>query len=101
MKSLLEQLGIQESNLRSCFGLDEWIPNYDGNLIVSANPTSSQDIASVEADSTKSYERVLSEAQNSVLDWSKIPAPSRDQLVRDLGNALREYLESLGELISI
>ena len=82
-------------------GPDGWIPNNDGNLIISANLTSSPDIASVEADYTKSYERVLSEAQNSVLDWRETPAPSRDQLVRDLGNALREYLESLGELILI
>ena len=101
MKSLLEQSGIQESNLGSCLGPDGWIPNNDGNLIISANLTSSPDIASVEADYTKSYERVLSEAQNSVLDWRETPAPSRDQLVRDLGNALREYLESLGELILI
>ena len=101
MKSLLERSGIQESNLGSCLGPDGWIPNNDGNLIISANLTSSPDIASVEADSTKSYERVLSEAQNSVLDWRETPAPSRDQLVRDLGNALREYLESLGELILI
>ena len=60
MKSLLEQSGIQESNLGSCLGPDGWLPNNDGNLIVSANLTSSPDIASVEADSTKSYERVLS-----------------------------------------
>jgi aldehyde dehydrogenase family 7 protein A1 len=30
-----------------------------------------------------------------------MPAPQRGQLVRDLGNALRDKLEPLGELISL
>lgn len=33
--------------------------------------------------------------------WSDIPAPKRGEIVRQIGNALREKLEPLGKLVSL
>ncbi|MBS60512.1 MAG: aldehyde dehydrogenase family protein [Anaerolineaceae bacterium] len=101
MKSILEKLDIHENNRGSCFGTDGWISNDDGSLIVSTNPTNGEIIGAVETASSKSYEHILSEASTSFVNWREKPAPQRGQLIRDLGNALRENLEPLGELISL
>ena len=101
MKSILEKLDIHENNRGSCFGTDGWISNDDGSLIVSTNPTNGEIIGAVETASSKSYEHILSEASTSFVNWREKPAPQRGQLIRDLGNALRDNLEPLGELISL
>ena len=101
MQSLLQKLGLQANNRGSCFGSDGWISNDDGGLIISTNPTTGEIIGTVETASSKSYEQVLSEASKSFLEWREVPSPQRGQLIRDLGNALRENLEPLGELISL
>ncbi len=101
MKSILEKLDIHENNRGSCFGTDGWISNDDVSLIVSTNPTNGEIIGAVETASSKSYEHILSEASTSFVNWREKPAPQRGQLIRDLGNALRENLEPLGELISL
>lgn len=33
--------------------------------------------------------------------WSDIPAPKRGEIVRQIGNALRDKLEPLGKLVSL
>ena len=101
MKSLLEKLDIQENNRGSCFGTDGWISNDGGSFIISTNPTNGEIIGTVETASSKSFEHILSKASTSFINWREKPAPQRGQLIRDLGNALRENLEPLGELISL
>jgi aldehyde dehydrogenase (NAD+) len=44
---------------------------------------------------------VVERAQSAFLTWRMLPAPRRGLLVRDLGNALREQVEPLGELVSL
>ena len=40
-------------------------------------------------------------AESAFETWRNVPAPQRGLVVRDLGNAVREKLEPLGELISL
>ena len=49
----------------------------------------------------EAYDRVVSEAVRSFTTWRERPAPKRGELVRDLGNALRELKEPLGDLVSL
>ncbi|MGD2253568.1 MAG: aldehyde dehydrogenase family protein, partial [Anaerolineales bacterium] len=49
----------------------------------------------------KSYQELASHAQQAFLSWREVPAPKRGQVVRDLGNALRELKEPLGDLVTL
>jgi aldehyde dehydrogenase (NAD+) len=40
-------------------------------------------------------------AQETFLQWRQVPAPKRGLLVRDLGQALREKKEALGDLVTL
>ena len=44
---------------------------------------------------------VIGNAQAAFLKWRSVPAPRRGQLVRRLGEVLREHKAGLGELVSI
>ena len=47
------------------------------------------------------YDRVVAEATRAFEMWRMVPAPKRGELIRDLGNALRELKEPLGDLVSL
>jgi aldehyde dehydrogenase (NAD+) len=46
------------------------------------------------------YERVMRGALETFAEWRAVPAPERGQVVRKIGNALREYKVELGALVT-
>lgn len=100
MKSLLEKLQIKEGNPGVCTGPESWIDDKNGRLLDVTNPTTGETIAKVRLATASSYEIVIKEAQRAFKSWRSVPAPKRGQVIRDLGNAVHEYKEPLGELIS-
>lgn len=101
MNSLLEKLNIQPINAGACTGPDGWLLDGKGKELVSYNPSSGEPLATVIQASAQSYELVAASAQQSFLTWRLSPAPKRGEVVRDLANALREYKEPLGDLVSL
>ncbi|HXF64908.1 MAG TPA: aldehyde dehydrogenase family protein [Caldilineaceae bacterium] len=101
MRALLEKLHLQEVNAGACFGPDGWIEDPKGQRLVSYNPTTGEPIAAVVQATASTYHTVVEQAQQAFLDWRMRPAPKRGLVVRDLGNALREALEPLGEMVSL
>ena len=99
--SILETLGIKELNSGACFGPDGWINTKNNGNIISVNPTNNQEIASVNNCSIEDYKLVVNKSLESQKEWSKVPAPERGQLVRRMGNALRDYKDPLGSLVSL
>jgi aldehyde dehydrogenase (NAD+) len=99
--ALLKKLSIQEVNPGACFGPDGWIEDPKGIALISYNPSSGKPIARVMQASAEAYERVLAEAVCAFDSWRGVPAPKRGQLIRDLGNSLRELKEPLGDLVSL
>ena len=51
--------------------------------------------------SPEAYDRVVEEAVRTFESWRERPAPKRGELVRDLGNALRDAKEPLGDLVTL
>jgi len=100
-KALLEKLNIEELNPGACTGPDAWIKDPKGKQLISYNPTTGEPIAKVQQATPETYEKVASIAQQAFLRWREIPAPKRGQLVRDLGNALRDIKEPLSDLVSL
>ena len=101
MKSLLEKLQISNINPGVCTGQDRWIDDKEGKFIDVTNPANGETIARVRLATASSYETAISEAEEAFNSWRNVPAPNRGQVVRDLGNAVREYKEPLGELITL
>lgn len=101
MKALLKELGVQDLNQGACTGAGEWLGQEDGRILVSSNPTTGEPIARVIQASDQAYGRVVGRAQEAFLSWRREPAPARGQLVRDLGQAVRELKEPLGDLITL
>lgn len=101
MKSLLEKLNIQPVNAGACIGPDGWLKDAKGKELVSYNPATSEAIAKVVQATPETYEKVAAAAQEAFLTWRTVPAPKRGEVVRDLGNALRELKEPLGDLVTV
>ncbi|HXV62306.1 MAG TPA: aldehyde dehydrogenase family protein [Vicinamibacteria bacterium] len=100
-KPLLDELGLEDVNAGACTGPDEWLSDSSGQELVSLNPTTGAPIARVVQASPEVTERVISKAAAAFHSWRQVPAPKRGQLVRDLGDAIRERREPLGDLISL
>ena len=101
MKKLLEKLQVTDVNIGACAGPDDWYEDVNGETIVSYDPATGNPIASVLQATEKTYEQVLVQAENAFKLWRMTPAPKRGLFVRDLGEALREYKEPLGELVAL
>ncbi len=101
VKSLLKKLSLTESNAGACTGPGGWIAEPGGKPLVSYNPATNEPIASVVQAGENAYEQVAAAAAKSFETWREVPAPLRGQVVRDLGDALRELKEPLGELVTV
>ena len=100
-KAVLDKLGLEDVNAGACAGPDDWILDPNGKEFESLNPTTGEPIAKIIQATPATYEKVMAQAHEAFLSWRTVPAPERGQLVRDLGDALRELKEPLGDLISL
>lgn len=101
MKALLNKLGLSSANPGACYGPDGWLTNPKGLPLDSINPATGEVIATVTQATADDYEKVVAMAQRSFETWRSMPAPKRGDVVRDLGNALRELKEPLGDLVTL
>jgi len=101
MNKILEKLYIKEINIGACSGPDDWFEDLKSEELVSYNPTTGEPIAKVLQATEKTYESVANKALNAFKTWRMMPAPQRGLVIRDLGEALREVKEPLGELMSL
>ena len=101
MKSLLDKLGLKAVNPGACTGPDGWITDPQGEPLISYNPTTGEAIGTVIQGGAATYDQVVAAAQQAFTTWRMTPAPKRGLIVRDLGTALRDYLEPLGEMVTL
>ena len=101
MEELLQKLGIEGLNSGACAGPHAWYEDPQSQELVSYNPATGEPIAKVLQATEKTYEQVVSQATEAFKKWRITPAPKRGLMVRDLGQALRELKEPLGELVTL
>jgi len=97
----LRDLGIQAVNAGGSTGKGWWSSHPDGPLLQSMNPATDQILASVHPCSADDYQRIVEESLAAFLTWRTVPAPKRGELVRLIGQALREKKDHLGMLVSL
>ncbi|MBD3637804.1 MAG: aldehyde dehydrogenase family protein [Crocinitomicaceae bacterium] len=98
IKEVLNQLGVEPENSGASTG-SHWFTTR-GEKIDSYSPVDGNLIASVHAATASEYEACILKAQEAFKEWRLMPAPKRGEIVRQLGNKLREYKEPLGKLVS-
>ena len=98
--ALLKRLNIAPVNGGVCAGPDGWLDTGAAPL-VSYNPTTAEPIAQVIPATAEVYDNLVAAAQAGFAVWRDVPAPRRGLVVRDLGAAVREAVEPLGELVTL
>src|SRR5690606_40244059 len=93
----LSSIKVLENNLGSSTGTN-WFAA--GAKINSYSPTNGQYVGSVISTTKEEYEQVITEAEKAKLIWRDIPAPKRGEIVRQLGEKLRQEKDTLGKLVS-
>jgi len=97
MKETLKQLGIADDNPGGFCG--DWLGS--GDALEVHSPIDGSLLARVTQVTADEYDRVADRAQEAFLAWRQLPAPRRGEVVRQLGNALRELKEPLGALVTM
>jgi aldehyde dehydrogenase (NAD+) len=94
----LKELCIQMLNAGSSTGA-KWFENPKQSL-ESVSPVNGKLIAAVSVTSKENYDQILEKAHEAFLVWRTWPAPKRGDVVRQVGEALREKKHALGSLVS-
>ncbi|MFT7620247.1 MAG: aldehyde dehydrogenase (NAD+) [Planctomycetota bacterium] len=98
--TLLKSLGVQDVNFGAHNGCKALELDVQGQ-ITSSTPVDGSDIAKVQMHGLEAYEALMSGADVAFKKWRMMPAPQRGEIVRQIGNALREKKAELGALVSL
>ncbi len=101
VRGILDKLQVQDVNPGACTGPGGWIQDEEGDLLDSINPATGERLAGVVQATAATYDVVAQKAVEAFHRWRLVPAPKRGEVVRDLGNALRDYKEPLAELVTL
>lgn len=93
----LKELGLTEENPGLYNG--KW--GGSGEVFTSYNPATNEPIARVRCATVEEYEQTIKQMDAAKTKWALTPAPVRGELVRKLGNAIREKQKALGYLVSL
>jgi len=96
MQDILNKLGIESNNPGGFCG--EWMGS--GKKLDSVSPIDGKTIASVTQVTEEEYDKIAQRAHDAFRKWRMEPAPKRGELIRRLGNALREVKAELGALVT-
>ena len=94
----LADLGIADTNPGAYDGT--WRKT-SGEMLESRNPATGELIASVTQATREDYDACVEAATEAFLRWREEPAPRRGEIVRRMGNAMREKKDPLGRLITL
>jgi len=78
-----------------------WVDKPAGEEFVSLNPATGQPIARVIGANKTSYEQAAASSAAAFKSWRLVPPPQRGEVVRQIGNALREAKSDLGMLVTL
>uniref|UniRef100_A0A8D1MXG4 Aldehyde dehydrogenase domain-containing protein n=1 Tax=Sus scrofa TaxID=9823 RepID=A0A8D1MXG4_PIG len=93
----LKELGLREENEGVYNG--SW--GGRGEVITTYCPANNEPIARVRQAVPAAYEKSMKISRQHWIIWNKIPAPKRGEIVRQIGDALREKIQVLGSLVSL
>src|SRR3990167_6025883 len=99
--TLLSMLQLQTKNSGASTSQQWWSTTQNEGEIVSYNPATGKPIANIYRVSHDDYEHVVKKAHQAFLSWRAVPAHKRGEVIRAIGDALREHKNTLGSLVSL
>ena len=87
-KDILQRIGVAD-------------PFVAGGELIARSPVTGGELGRLAAHTPQQVAELIGEAAEVFKQWRDVPAPVRGNLVRELGNLLREHKEDLGALVSI
>ncbi|GAB3827513.1 hypothetical protein GCM10028895_39860 [Pontibacter rugosus] len=96
---VLQQLGVKETNPAYSTGL-VWGGQEGRQTRTITSPADGNTIATVSMATPEDYEKVVQTAQEAFKSWRKVTSPKRGEIVRQIGDKLRQHKEALGKLVS-
>ena len=88
LPSLMERFGVAPSA-------------YTGGTLAVASPIDGSELGRLPVHSQQQVEHIVNNAHQAFLSWRKTPAPRRGDLIRLLGEELRQAKNDLGQLVSL
>ena len=94
----LASLAIEKTNPGVSTGKKWW--RSTGPVLPSYSPVDGKLIGNVKSADEKTFQKVVQQAQQAFKEWRLVPAPVRGNVVRQIGEALRNSKEPLAKLVS-
>ncbi|MGH7254441.1 MAG: aldehyde dehydrogenase family protein, partial [Nitrospirales bacterium] len=99
--AVVRGLGLEPVNPGGSSGPGRWTKTTGEGVLESVNPATDECIAKVHVCSRQDYETIVKDAVAAFETWRMVPAPRRGEVVRKIGQALREKKDLLGTLVSL
>ena len=100
MTDLLKRLNLDTVNPGAYCGYT-WKSENRSNLLKSHNPSNGSLLAEVAVCSAQDYQEVVNRSVSAFQKWREVPAPQRGEIIRQIGQALRDHKDELGSLVSL
>ncbi|MFN9133508.1 MAG: aldehyde dehydrogenase family protein [Phycisphaerales bacterium] len=71
------------------------------DIVASENPATGEVLGGVRLDDAEAYERTVSRLAAGFRAWRSVPAPTRGQVVRAIGEEIRTHRQALGRLVTL
>lgn len=97
---LLNRLQIKSLN-PGAFSGQGWHSSTGHSRLASFSPASGEQLAEIATCSREDYETLIARAEQAFKVWRTVPAPRRGEIIRQIGEALREHKDLLGSLVSL
>jgi len=95
--AFLKELGLQQDNHGVYNG--KW--SGSGDWVTSTSPINNENIARVKEGNVSDLDETIGCAVDAWKTWREVPAPQRGEIVRQIGQHLREKIVPLGKLVSL
>lgn len=99
MKSVFTELGLVSGVNKGVYRRGEWVG--DGPVDDSYNPHTGEKIGQVATASLAQYNECIAAMDEERVRWQTTPAPVRGEIVRQIGDSLRQKKEALGALVTM
>lgn len=99
LDELLTKFGLNNSHIPGSAIGSKWFDYKE--TIVSYNPATNSMLAEVGQTTVEQLEDIISNSHKMFLQFRDVPAPKRGELVRQIGEKLRQYKKELGLLVAL
>src|SRR3990167_6497649 len=97
---IFKQLALKDIN-PGAFAGDTWHNESSSTRLISYSPATGEELGEIAACTLQDYETVMVTAERAALAWREVPAPKRGEIIRQMGQVLRENKAALGRLVSM